>query len=270
MLGARSRSPRSKVEELIFELKKDYTIVIVTHNMQQAARVSDYTGFFDLGRAGRVRRDRADLHEPGARAHRGLHHREIRMSRRRPSPLPRRAEPRQGAPAHHVGRGGGGARPRGRGAARARRARRRDAVIAGDRVIDSMEVEIEEQCINLLALQQPMARDLRMLTSALKIANDLERVGDHAVNIAQSRRAADRRPGPIAPEPEIVEMARLAREMLSRRPGGVHPGRRRRRPRGLPAGRQGGRAAPLGVPHPAHPHDGGPAHDRRRAWSSSW
>ena len=38
-----------KVEELIFELKKDYTIVIVTHNMQQAARVSDFTGFFDLG-----------------------------------------------------------------------------------------------------------------------------------------------------------------------------------------------------------------------------
>ena len=38
-----------KVEELIVELKRDYTIVIVTHNMQQAARVSDCTGFFDLG-----------------------------------------------------------------------------------------------------------------------------------------------------------------------------------------------------------------------------
>jgi phosphate transport system ATP-binding protein len=38
-----------RIEELIFELKKDYTIVIVTHNMQQAARVSDYTGFFDRG-----------------------------------------------------------------------------------------------------------------------------------------------------------------------------------------------------------------------------
>ena len=77
-----------------------------------------------------------------------------------------------------------------------------------------MEVEIEEQCINLLALQQPMARDLRMLTSALKIANDLERVGDHAVNIAQSaERLIQARP--IAPEPEIVDMARLAREMLS-------------------------------------------------------
>ncbi|HEU5305496.1 MAG TPA: phosphate signaling complex protein PhoU [Gemmatimonadales bacterium] len=87
-------------------------------------------------------------------------------------------------------------------------------VIAGDRVIDAMELEIEEQCINLLALQQPMARDLRMLTSALKIANDLERVGDHAVNIAQSAERLNQA-RPIAPEPEIVDMARLAREMLS-------------------------------------------------------
>ena len=87
-------------------------------------------------------------------------------------------------------------------------------VIGGDHVIDTMEVEIEEQCINLLALQQPMARDLRMLTSALKIANDLERVGDHAVNIAQSaQRLALART--ITPEPELVEMARLARDMLS-------------------------------------------------------
>lgn len=87
-------------------------------------------------------------------------------------------------------------------------------VIKGDRAIDAMEVEIEEQCVQLLALQQPMARDLRMLTSALKIANDLERVGDHAVNIAQSAdRLAQSRP--ITPEPEIVEMARLTRLMLS-------------------------------------------------------
>ena len=87
-------------------------------------------------------------------------------------------------------------------------------VIANDRSIDNLEMEVEEQCINLLALQQPMARDLRMLTSALKIANDLERVGDHAVNIAQCvERLAEARA--IAPEPEIVEMARLSREMLS-------------------------------------------------------
>ncbi len=87
-------------------------------------------------------------------------------------------------------------------------------VIAGDRVIDSMEVEIEEVCIDLLALQQPMARDLRMLVAAIKIANDLERVGDHAVNLAQSAERLIQAP-PIAPEPEIVEMARLARGMLA-------------------------------------------------------
>jgi phosphate transport system protein len=87
-------------------------------------------------------------------------------------------------------------------------------VIEGDRVIDSMENELEERCINLLALQQPMARDLRLILAAIKIANDLERVGDHAVNIAQSteRLNVSR---PITPEPEIVEMARLTRDMLS-------------------------------------------------------
>lgn len=88
------------------------------------------------------------------------------------------------------------------------------AVIAGDRTINSLEIEIEEACINLLALHQPMGRDLRMLTMALKIASDLERVGDHAVNIAQSaNRLAQGRP--FTPEPEILEMARLAQEMLS-------------------------------------------------------
>ncbi len=87
-------------------------------------------------------------------------------------------------------------------------------VISNDRVIDDLETELEEQCIALLALQQPMARDLRMLTSALKIANDLERVGDHAVNIAQSaERLAQARP--IVPEPELVLMARLTRQMLA-------------------------------------------------------
>lgn len=87
-------------------------------------------------------------------------------------------------------------------------------VISGDKVIDGMEVEIEEVCIDLLALQQPMAKDLRMLVAAIKIANDLERVGDHAVNLAQSaQRLLEKRP--IAPEPEIVEMARMAREMLA-------------------------------------------------------
>ena len=89
-----------------------------------------------------------------------------------------------------------------------------EAVIAGDRALDRMELEIEEMCLNLLALQQPMAKDLRMLVAAFKISNDVERVGDHAVNIAQSAM----RVGParaVTPEPQIREMARLARGMLS-------------------------------------------------------
>lgn len=87
-------------------------------------------------------------------------------------------------------------------------------VIQGDGEIDALEIEIEESVIRLLATQQPMARDLRLLAATMKIANDLERVGDHAVNIAQSaeRLLAHR---PIAPEPEIVEMARQARRMLA-------------------------------------------------------
>ena len=87
-------------------------------------------------------------------------------------------------------------------------------VIAGDQAIDALEIEIEEKCLSLLALQQPMAKDLRMLTAALKISNDLERVGDHAVNIAESAiRLKDFRP--ITPEPELIEMGRVSREMLS-------------------------------------------------------
>jgi len=87
-------------------------------------------------------------------------------------------------------------------------------VIAGDREIDNLELEVEETVIRLLATQQPMARDLRFLTAAMKISNDLERVGDHAVNIAQSaeRLLASR---PIVPEPELLEMARQARTMLA-------------------------------------------------------
>ena len=87
-------------------------------------------------------------------------------------------------------------------------------VISGDHHIDAMENEIEEQVVRLLATQQPMARDLRLLMAALKIANDLERVGDHAVNIAQSAERLLAAPV-IVPEPEIVEMARMARRMLA-------------------------------------------------------
>jgi phosphate transport system protein len=60
-----------------------------------------------------------------------------------------------------------------------------EAVLTGDRDVDALELEVEDQAIALLALQQPMARDLRFIIASIKVSNDLERVGDHAVNSAR-------------------------------------------------------------------------------------
>jgi phosphate transport system protein len=88
-------------------------------------------------------------------------------------------------------------------------------VIAGDREVDRLEVEIESMAVELLALQQPMARDLRFIISAIKASSDLERVGDHAVNIAQSAMSIIASKSDITPDAAIEEMARRARQMLA-------------------------------------------------------
>ena len=87
-------------------------------------------------------------------------------------------------------------------------------VKAQDDRVDELEIEIDDRAMELLALQQPMARDLRQVVATLKVANDLERVGDHAVNIAKAvRRLAE---APAFPAlPEIPEMAGIARGMLA-------------------------------------------------------
>jgi phosphate transport system protein len=89
------------------------------------------------------------------------------------------------------------------------------AVIAGDRMIDALEIEVEQAAIALLALQQPMARDLRFIIAAIKVSSDLERVGDHGVNIAESALRLIEMKSNITPDPEIQDMARRARGMLS-------------------------------------------------------
>jgi len=63
-----------------------------------------------------------------------------------------------------------------------------DRVIDGDPVIDSLEIEVEEDCLKILALHQPVAADLRYVVAVLKINNDLERIADLAVNIAERAR----------------------------------------------------------------------------------
>jgi phosphate transport system protein len=87
-------------------------------------------------------------------------------------------------------------------------------VVSRDDQLDALELTVDDLAINLLALQQPMARDLRFITAAMKIGNDLERVGDHAVNIAEELEFL-LKTSPVPMLPELEEMARIATDMLS-------------------------------------------------------
>jgi len=61
-----------------------------------------------------------------------------------------------------------------------------DRVIRGDRKVDALEIEIDDLCERILARQQPVARDLRLLITAVKITTDIERIGDHCKSLAQN------------------------------------------------------------------------------------
>lgn len=86
-------------------------------------------------------------------------------------------------------------------------------VIAGDNDIDSFEVEIEEDCLKTLALHQPVAIDLRFIVAVLKINNDLERIGDLAVNIAE-REVIISKKRETGLVPGLEEMSEIAQVML--------------------------------------------------------
>lgn len=95
-----------------------------------------------------------------------------------------------------------------------RDAHKADAVLLSDREVDATEIEIEEECVELLATQQPMAGDLRRLIAILKINNDLERIGDHAVNIAETGLRLSERGSESALPIELSEAGAIARDML--------------------------------------------------------
>lgn len=88
-----------------------------------------------------------------------------------------------------------------------------EQVIKDDDHIDAVSQELENRCLSLLALQQPMAGDLRRISTVLKIVTDLERVGDHGVDIAKvTRRLAGQ--AYIKPLIDIPRMTRVAQDML--------------------------------------------------------
>ena len=86
-------------------------------------------------------------------------------------------------------------------------------VIEQDGEINAMEIEIDNQIVDLLALQQPVAKDLRFIVAASKITTDLERIGDHAVNIAESAvQYVDL--APVKPLVDIPKMVQITQRML--------------------------------------------------------
>jgi phosphate transport system protein len=86
-------------------------------------------------------------------------------------------------------------------------------VIESDARVDELEREVESLAVRLLALRQPMARDLRQIIAALKISTDLERIGDYATNVAKRSIALDQVP-PVRPVYALPRMGRLAGAMI--------------------------------------------------------
>jgi len=87
------------------------------------------------------------------------------------------------------------------------------AVIDADDIIDALEIEIEEKCLEVIATQQPMARDLRRVATLFKMVNDLERMADYATSIAKiTLRIADQ--PLIKPLVDIPRMAVLSQKMV--------------------------------------------------------
>ncbi len=88
-----------------------------------------------------------------------------------------------------------------------------EKVFSLEETVNHLEIEIEEDVLRLMALRQPIAGDLRLLTAILKINNDLERVADQAVNISETVIYLLREP-PLKPLIDIPQMAKLAQKMI--------------------------------------------------------
>ena len=88
-----------------------------------------------------------------------------------------------------------------------------ESTMEDDHIVNGLEVEIDELCLKVLALRQPAASDLRLITTAIKIITDLERIGDMAVNLCERAVELNEEP-PLKPYIDIPRMAEAAQRML--------------------------------------------------------
>ena len=176
-----------KVEELMSELKKNYTVVIVTHNMQQAARISDTPPSSCW----------ASWWKPAPR-HRSSAPRRISAPRitfragsaKEKNAMSNRTQYENDLAAlktalTEMGQSAADAVEAAMEALCTADAEAAAAVAQGDGRINNMERDIEHRCMTLLLRQQPVAGDLRRISTTMKVVTDVERIGDHASDIAE-------------------------------------------------------------------------------------
>ena len=135
-------------------------------------------------------------------------------------------------------------------------------VIAADAAIDLLQHNIEEKAISTIATRQPVAVDLRQIVSTIRIASDLERIGDLAKNVAKRVIAMGEQPASVKVASSLAPLAARVRDQLQNVSARLSPARRRRRARGVAVGRRHRHAAHLALPRAADLHDGGPAQHR--------
>ncbi len=179
----------AKIEELIAELKNDYTVVIVTHNMQQAARCSDYTAYMYLGDLIELARRSRCSSNPSAKRPkttlRAVSAEEHAMTEKH---LSSQFDAELNRVSARVMELGGLVEAQLRTAVQALTSFSTEAVnqvVATEKRVNALEVEIDHDLSTIIARRQPTARDLRLLIAFSKATANLERMGDEAHKMAR-------------------------------------------------------------------------------------
>ena len=199
----------SKIEDLAMELKKDYTIVMVTHNMQQAVRVSDNTAFFLLGEVIEYNETEKLFSIPADKRTedyitgrfgydmRNRFDQQLELLNEQLIRMGELCEVAIGKATTALKEGS---------------MEQAQKVIEADEEIDQAETDIERLCLKLLLQQQPVARDLRQISAALKMITDMERIGDQASDIAEIIITEEK--SEAQDIPKIIKMSEAAGKMV--------------------------------------------------------